>query len=65
MKQKHCFLCGKPLSWIEFRKTNYNKSLWYLKKLWNSSEIEFFCCECFKQEARKEKIAVELNREKD
>ena len=50
MKERYCFECGKLLDWIDFEHQNRNLSQDYTKGLWNHSSLEFYCCECFKEE---------------
>jgi hypothetical protein len=50
MKEKYCFKCGCPLKWNEFLAQNFHLSQVYLVKLWNHKSIQFYCCECFKDE---------------
>lgn len=50
MKKRYCWYCGKLLDWTGFKLQNRNLSQDYIKKLWNYDFIEFYCCECFKEE---------------
>ena len=50
IKVRHCYICGKNLDWISFKFQNFHLSLDYLKKLWNHRSVQFYCCECFKDE---------------
>jgi hypothetical protein len=50
MKKRYCFECGKLLDWTGFELQNRNLGHDYIHKLWNHDSIEFYCCECFKEE---------------
>ncbi len=53
----YCFECGLFLSFIHFLKRNLKfrldgldgNNVEYLKKLWKSPDIQFYCCECIKK----------------
>jgi len=50
MKERYCFECGKRLDKAGFKFQNSSLSEDYLEGLWNHNSIEFYCCECFKEE---------------
>ena len=43
-----CFECGKELRWLEVTEATSNGfRIEYLKKLWKSKYVQFYCCKCF------------------
>ena len=61
MKERSCFKCFKKLDYTDFKHTNNKQSEPFLKKLWQSTHIEIFCCECYNVmglEMRKRKKAL-------
>ena len=46
-KERKCFKCGQDLSWNELYSTNRNIPWTKLRKLWDSPNVEFYCCSCF------------------
>lgn len=47
-KKRVCFGCGKSLNIYDFLSDNLEFSAEYVLKLWQTSILEFHCCECFK-----------------
>ncbi|MFX1273657.1 MAG: hypothetical protein ACFFAT_01325 [Promethearchaeota archaeon] len=50
MKERHCYKCGKILTWTNFMFKNYPHGQEYLESLWEKDYIEFYCCSCFKKQ---------------
>lgn len=46
---RKCWKCERPLYFYEFSNSNLRLSEERLKKLWENSYLEFFCCSCFKK----------------
>jgi NAD-dependent SIR2 family protein deacetylase len=47
-KQRICWKCGKDLNIYDFLSDNIEYSAEQIFKLWQSSLLEFHCCDCFK-----------------
>jgi hypothetical protein len=47
-KKRKCYACGKELNIFDFLSDNLEFSPEYVLKLWQTSILEFHCCECFK-----------------
>ena len=47
VKERHCFLCDKPLIIADFYSVNRNSSIDDIAGLWNNEYYEFYCCDCF------------------
>ncbi len=49
MKKRFCFICDTELDWSSFWTCNSNLSMTFLKELWEDSNVELLCCNCFKK----------------
>ena len=47
-KERTCWKCGQRLNIYDFLSDNIKFTPEYILKLWQASELEFHCCECFK-----------------
>ncbi|MBD3195726.1 MAG: hypothetical protein GF317_11760 [Candidatus Lokiarchaeota archaeon] len=47
-KRRKCWRCGKDLNIYDFLSDNVEYSAKRILGLWQSSMLEFHCCECFK-----------------
>ena len=47
-QKRTCWNCGKDLNIYDFLSDNVNFTPEYILKLWQSSILEFHCCECFR-----------------
>ncbi len=65
-QKRTCWNCGKDLNIYDFLSDNVNFTPEYILKLWQSSILEFHCCECFRYLEIHElkKIEQELNERK-
>jgi NAD-dependent SIR2 family protein deacetylase len=46
--KRRCWKCGKELNIYDFLSDNVGFSPEYLLRLWQSTILEYHCCECFK-----------------
>ena len=62
-QKRTCWNCGKDLNIYDFLSDNVNFTPEYILKLWQSSILEFHCCECFRYLKIHEfkRIEIELN----
>ncbi len=65
-KKRTCWNCSKDLNIYDFLSDNIKFSPEYILKLWQSSILEFHCCDCFRYLKIHElkKIEQELNERK-
>ena len=65
-QKRTCWNCSKDLNIYDFLSDNVNFTPEYILKLWQSSILEFHCCECFRYLKIHEfkKIEQELNERK-
>ena len=65
-QKRTCWNCGKDLNIYDFLSDNVNFTPEYILKLWQSSILEFHCCECFRYLKIHEfkRIEQELNERK-
>lgn len=49
---RYCFVCQHPIYYYEFSKKSDLDNDKKIKKVWNSSDIEIFCCACLKEAIR-------------
>ena len=65
-KKRTCWNCKKDLNIYDFLSDNVNFTPEYILKLWQTSILEFHCCECFRYLKLHEfkKIEKELNERK-
>jgi len=47
-KKRTCWKCGKDLNIYDFLSDNVDFTPEYILKLWQTSILEFHCCECFR-----------------
>ena len=47
-RKRVCFSCQKPLNIYDFLSDNLEFTPEYILRLWQTSVLEFHCCECFK-----------------
>lgn len=55
--ERQCFKCNKTLNFGEFSIRNQKSGLERLKKLWNNSNVKFYCCFCFDWKREKDKLS--------